>query len=258
MPGTRPPLEHVRILVTRPEDQAQALVGPLRHHGAVVAFQPAITIGPPVDWGEVDTTCRRLASFDWVVFSSVNGVRYFLDRLQLIDGNVRRLAGHRLAAIGPATAGALADHGLAATVLPTSYRAEALAEELARSAAGSRFLLIRASRGREVLAQRLAAAGGVVEQVVAYSSEDTRQPRPDIAEALAAGRIDWITVTSSAIARSLVAMFGPLLRESRLASISPITSKVLAELGYPAAAEAVEYTMAGVVESIVAAEREKA
>ena len=105
--------------------------------------------------------------------------------------------------------------------------------------------LARASRGRDVLAKQLTAAGAAVEQIVVYTSTDVEQPEPDIAAMLRAGRIDWVTVTSSAIARSLGRLFGDELRRARLASISPLTSGVLRELGYQPAAEAAEYTLAG-------------
>ena len=111
--------------------------------------------------------------------------------------------------------------------------------------------LARASRGREVLADELQAAGGSVEQVVVYSSVDVSAPDEETLRLLRAGRIDWITVTSSAIAKSLAAMFGDDLRRSRLASISPITSGTLRELGFDPAAEAREYTLAGVVAAIL-------
>ena len=91
---------------------------------------------------------------------------------------------------------------------------------------------MRASRGREVLADELTAAGAIVEQIVAYSSIDVAAPSPEIAAAMSAGRIDWVTVTSSAIARSLAAMFGANLARTKLASISPVTSQTLRELGY--------------------------
>jgi uroporphyrinogen III methyltransferase/synthase len=137
-------------------------------------------------------------------------------------------------------------------VEPAAYRAEALADALTTGAAGKRFLLCRASRGREVLAERLTEAGGHVDQIVVYTSRDVEQPAEDVRDALQAGQIDWITVTSSAIARSLAAMFGDLLRRSRLASISPVTSDTLQQLGYPPQAEAVDYTTEGVVDAIVA------
>ena len=124
---------------------------------------------------------------------------------------------------------------------------------MARDAAGKRFLLARASRGREVLAERLTAAGAMVEQIVVYTSTDVDQPEAETAALLRAGKIDWVTVTSSAIARSLAKMFGDDLRRARLASISPMTSGVLRELGYQPAAEAAEYTLAGLTAAIVAA-----
>ena len=116
---------------------------------------------------------------------------------------------------------------------------------------GKRFLLARASRGREVLAERLTAAGAQVEQIVVYTSTDVERPEAEIAAMLRAGRIGWITVTSSAIARSLARLFGDDLRRAKLASISPITSGVLRELGYQPAAEAAEYTLAGLAAAIV-------
>ena len=160
----------------------------------------------------------------------------------------------KLAAIGPATAEELRRYHLEADLVPGEYRAEALAEELAgRCGSGKpRFLLARASRGREVLAERLTAAGGQVEQVVVYSSTDVERSEEDVAAAMSAGRIDWVTVTSSAIARSLVALFGEQLRNAKLASISPVTSETLRQLGYEPAAEAREYTTEGLVAAILA------
>jgi uroporphyrinogen III methyltransferase/synthase len=111
-------------------------------------------------------------------------------------------------------------------------------------------LLVRASRGREVLAEELTKAGAMVEQVVVYESVDVETPDPEIAAKMAAGRIDWTTVTSSAIAGSLARMFGQALRKTKLVSISPVTSQKLLELGYEPVAEAKEYTMAGVIAAI--------
>jgi uroporphyrinogen III methyltransferase/synthase len=116
--------------------------------------------------------------------------------------------------------------------------------------AGKRFLLARANRGREVLAEQLAAAGGTVEQIAVYTSRDVAACDPEIEQALATGGIDWITVTSSEIARSLAHLFGNQLGEARLASISPLTSATLRELGYEVAAEANPYTTAGLVDAI--------
>ena len=253
------PLFGQRILLTRPEEQTADLTEELTELGAEVLVQPAIRITAPPDWGPVDQALAHLETFDWLVFSSANGVRYFLDRLLETGGDMRRLGRVRLAAIGPGTAAQLARYHLRADLVPEEFRAEALAEALLQAMAaqptGTRVLLVRASRGRPVLADMLQAAGVSVQQVVAYTSTDVSEPAPEIAQALAEGRIHWVTVTSSSIARSLVEMFGQNLRTTQLASISPLTSAVLRELGYPPAVEAKQYTLPGLIEAILEAIR---
>lgn len=244
------PLFGSRILVTRPREQAEELAQPLRQLGAEIVYQPAIEILPPDDWRPVDAALDRLAGYDWLVFSSANGVRSLLDRLWSRAGDWRCLSHLKLAAIGSGTAEELARYRLKADLVPPEFRAESLAAELATVAAGRRFLLARASRGREVLAEQLRASGAEVDQVVVYRSVDVEQPDADIAAALAHGKIDWVTVTSSAIARSLVQMFGAALRTTRLASISPVTSETLRQLGHAPAVEATEYTRDGLVRAI--------
>jgi uroporphyrinogen III methyltransferase/synthase len=249
------PLFGQKVLVTRPAHQAPELAGPLAELGADVILQPVIEIRPPPDWSPVDRALERLDRFDWIVFSSSNGVARFLGRLPTIDLDVRALGKIKIAAIGPGTADELAGYQLKADLVPIEFRAESLTQALKGSAAGKRFLLIRASRGREVLAEELTKAGGIVEQVVAYESVDVEQPAAEIAEKLAAGEIDWTTVTSSAIARSLARLLGESLNKTKLVSISPITSATLREVGHEPAAEAKEYTMAGVVAAIAVSGR---
>jgi uroporphyrinogen III methyltransferase/synthase len=275
------PLENLRVLVTRPEDPRDPLAEQLRQLGATVILQPAIRIAPPTDWRPVDAALARLEQFDWLVFSSANGVRYLLNHLQdngfwpgeprsglAVTPDSRRWGTEdrrpfraKVAAIGPGTDDELARYGLRADLVPEQYRAEVLAEALVREILaqetsapddqGRWVLLIRASRGRDVLAQRLSAAGVKVEQVVVYASLDVEFPDPTVIAMLRAGEIDWITVTSSAIGRSLAKMFGDDLRRAQLATISPITSATLRALGHQPAAEAEEYTIAGLVQAIV-------
>lgn len=246
------PLFGKRILVTRPRQQARALADRLAELGADVLVQPAIEITAPADWAPADRALDGVDQYDWIVFSSANGVRFFLDRLWQRGKDLRSLGRAKLAAIGPGTADELLQYRLRADHVPGEYHAEALAAGLAAGAPGKRFLLIRASRGREVLSEQLAAAGARVEQIVAYQSSDVPKPEANVAAALVQGRIDWITVTSSAIAHALVRMFGEDLRRARLASISPITSATLRQSGFAPAAEAAQYTMEGLVEAILA------
>ncbi len=247
----RRPLFGQAVLVTRPRDQAWELEDHLTELGADVLLQPAIEISDPSDWRPVDAALARLDEFDWLAFTSANGVRYLLDRLLATGRDLRTLGNVRLAAIGPGTARALEAYHLRPDLQPERFDAEGLAAALAPQAAGKQFLLARASRGRDVLPRLLQEAGAAVEQIVVYTSTDVAQPDEEISERLVRGEIAWVTVTSSAIARSLAALFGDELRQARLASISPITSQTLRESGHEPAVEASEYTMSGVIAAIV-------
>jgi uroporphyrinogen III methyltransferase/synthase len=238
------------VLITRPGEQARELRELLTAVGAEVLEQPGIVVSDPPDWSPVDAAIERITSYDWIVFSSSNGVKRLLDRMLARGGRIEQLAGVQLAAIGPGTAAELNRYELKSDIVPPEFRAESLADALRPHALGKRFLLARASRGRDVLPEQLLAAGGIVEQVVVYTSADVETADPAVAAALAAGRIDWVTVTSSSIARAIVGLFGEQLRRTRLASISPVTSQTLRELSYPPVVEAKEYTMPGLVEAM--------
>ncbi|MCA9241628.1 MAG: uroporphyrinogen-III synthase, partial [Planctomycetales bacterium] len=249
------PLFGQTVLVTRPRDQADAMVHRLHGLGAEALVQPAIAIEALDEFDKLDDAIGRIDEFDWLVFSSRNGVEAFLERLYALGRDARALGNAKLAAIGSATVQALSEQRLMADLCPDEHRAVALAQSLAEVAGGKRFLLLRASRGREVLAERLQAAGAGVEQVVVYRSVDVSRADPDLAAAMEAGRITWTTVTSSAIARSLVKLFGESLRNTRLAAVSPLTAGVLAELGYPAAAIAEQYTTDGLIDALLRSPR---
>jgi uroporphyrinogen III methyltransferase / synthase len=247
------PLFGKTILVTRPVDQADALSGLLRDLGANVISQPAIIIGPPNDWHEVDRAIDKLRSFDVVIFCSHNGVKYFLERLAHHDQDVRAFAGAHLAVVGSKTAESLGQYHLRADVVPADFRAEALARQLAPTAAGQRILVVRASRGKDELAEALSAAGAQVTQVVAYSHTDVEQLDPSVAQLANAGLIDWVTITSSATAENLHRLLGDSLAHAKIASLSSVTSKTITELGYQVSAEAEQSTMPALVESILKA-----
>lgn len=249
------PLLGKTVVVTRPEHQSRDMLRELHQLGASTLSQPAIEISVPQSWEKVDEALTELPTYDWLAFSSTNGVNYFLDRLLATGRDLRVLGGCKLATIGPATATALERFYLHADMQPKEYRAEALAEELAPQVHGKRVLLVRANRGREVLAEMLTEAGALVSQVVVYESRDVTQPSERVPKLLRAGKIDWVTVTSSAIARSLIRLFGDELKKTKLAAISPLTAEVLGEAGYDTAVVAKEYTTTGVVKAIAAAEQ---
>ena len=248
------PLLGVRILVARPEHQAGELRTRFEALGAEVTLQPTIVIEPPLDLQKLDDAITNLPAFDWVVFSSANGVRAVFDRMEQLQLDCRIFSKSKLACIGPGTAETLKRAGLRCDLVPSEHVAEGFADALAPHARGANMLVVRASRGREVLAERLAAAGANVTQVVAYESRDVEPAAPEVAQAVREGRIDWVVATSSSIAGSLVRLFGESLRNTRIASIGPATSQTLRELGWPQSAEAADFTLDGIVSAVLEAE----
>jgi len=244
------PLFGVTVLVPGSTHTSRKLRDSLSDLGAQVLLAPAIEIIEPDDWAQADAALQHLGDFDWLVFSSANGVDFFLRHLFDIGKDTRWLSSVQIAAIGQGTADRLADYHLNADLVPETFTADALADALSQQAYGKRFLLARASRGREVLAERLQAAGGEVTQVVVYGSVDVSDPDATAASALESGVVDWTTVASSATAKSLHRLYGDLLNKTRLASISPLTSEAIRALGYEPAAEASEHSMQGLADVI--------
>ena len=250
------PLFGTTIVVTRPAEEASRSGEVLESLGAEVILAPTIEILPPEDFGPVDSSLARMGEFDWLVFTSANGVRHFLDRMESTGQDARALGRVKIAAIGPATAEALRSYRLRADLVPDSNRSEFLAETLIERVRGGRVLLARADRGREFLKAELERVA-IVEEVVAYRNADAVSLPPGVAERIAGGSVDWITATSSAIVKRLHALLPDEARAKvgrgvKLASISPITSDAARVLGWDVAVEAEEYTWNGVVRAILA------
>lgn len=245
------PLFGHSFVVTRPEHQAADLQHELSELGAEVILQPTIDIAPAVDSAPLDDAIHNLDSFAWIAFSSANGVTYFIERLKQLGFDYRQLGHIKFASIGPGTAGKLAEIGFHTDVLPDEYRAESLVEALAEQANGKKVLLVRASRGRDVLPKGLIRQGADVTEVVAYESSDVETCSPEVERRLAGRGVDWVILTSSAIARAAANLMPDALRQSQIVSISPITSDTLRELGYEPVVEAKVYTMPGIIEAIL-------
>jgi uroporphyrinogen III methyltransferase/synthase len=252
----RRPLFGKRVLVTRPRPQAATMVRRLEELGAAAVCLPLIEVRPLADWRQVDERLARLKDYDWLVFTSANGVRAFMGRLRHGGRDLRALGSLMFAAIGPGTAAALESFNLNADLIPDEYRSEALAQALSKKAAGRRILLVRADRGRDVLRRELAAVANV-EEIAVYSQADALEIGSVLLEQIHSGQIDYITLTSSNIARALVRQLDPTARfrihsgEVKLVSISPVTSAAITELGLPVAAEASSYTIDGVIDALV-------
>ncbi|GIX49745.1 MAG: hypothetical protein KatS3mg131_3956 [Candidatus Tectimicrobiota bacterium] len=249
-------LQGKRVLVTRAPEQAQDLIERLRALGAVPILFPTLCLVPPEDnYAALDAALRQLATFDWVVFTSVNGVLHVCQRLQALGLSPQALSQVRLAAIGPATAAALAARGLHVAVMPERYVAEALLEAIP-SPRGQRFLLPRAAQARPLLRTRLQAAGGEVVEVAAYRTLPA-VPDPEALAALEAG-VDVLTFTASSTVRHFVRQLGPararsLAARALVVTIGPITAATARELGLRVDTVATEYTIAGLVDALLAA-----
>jgi uroporphyrinogen III methyltransferase/synthase len=251
------PLFGQTIGITRPEEQADGAVDRAIELGAQPVVLPTLEIGPPDDWAPVDAALLRLSDFDWLVCTSVNGVRSLLQRLRDQGGDARCLGNCRIAAIGPATAAAFAKFGLKCDLLPHEFRAEALAEALAPQVAGRRVLWARANRGRDVLPERLAAAGARLEQVVVYTNRDVAQWPAAEASLVESGGLDWIGLSSPSIARNVVRLLTPTARaqvggRTRVCAISPITAAAARDVGLPVAVTARDYTWEGMFLAMIA------
>jgi uroporphyrinogen III methyltransferase/synthase len=247
---SRRPLHNQRVLITRPTEQADDLARPLEDLGATVIRHGLIEITPPHGWTQVDDAIDHLSSYQTIVFASANGVRYFINRILDRGGDLRCLAGLRIAAVGTATAKTLRGYYLRVDVLPSQSDAAGLIQELGASIAGDAVLIIRASRGSSLLPDGLRNVGGQITEVVAYQNTDVVIADPDVTAMLKRGDIDWITVTSSATADNLQRLFGDNLTGCRFAAISSVTAKVLQDHGHRVEAIATRASMEGLVDAI--------
>jgi uroporphyrinogen III methyltransferase/synthase len=221
--------------------------------GAEVLTQSTLRIAEPVDWSPADAALDQLALYDWLVFTSGNGVDGLMKRIFTRGEDMRSLGTVRLAALGQGTAERLRSYHLSPDLAPEKVDAASLARTLMDEAPGGAFLLARATGDRPVLADELEELGAGVDQVPVYRTVEVDEPNQDVADALKAGEIHWITVTSSPTARSLVRLYGELLRTAKIVSISPLTSATLRELGHGPAAEATPHTVEGLVNTLLGA-----
>jgi uroporphyrinogen III methyltransferase/synthase len=254
----RRPLFGRRVVVTRARAQAGELSAELEKLGAEVYEFPTIEIVPPEDFGPLDSAIRGLDSFDWLVYTSVNGVEAFVDRLRHHGLDLRAVPrGAKVAAIGPATAERLEEVGLRVDVVPKEYRAEALIEALdSGSLAGKRVLIPRARVAREILPEKLREAGAEVVVPPAYESVPSSEGREELSLRLRSGEIDCVTFTASSTVENFVGAFGEeeaaqLLSGTRVACIGPITADTARKRGLRVDAEADEFTIPGLVEAVL-------
>ncbi len=259
---SRLPLAGMTFVIARAESDAAAMVQPLEGLGARVLSAPAIRVGPIAGKGPLDTAMRTLERFDWLVFTSGNGVRYFIERLFELGFDLRALGRLKIAAIGPATAARLRDVGLVADLVPEKFRSEELAEALSREVGGKRVLLARADRGRTLLRDELESVASEVVQVPVYTNADAEKLPDDVINEIQDAKVDWVMLTSSAMARRFAALLpadlSPECRQKmKFASISPVTTGAARESGIEITVEATEFTIAGLIDAVIAFRKEQ-
>jgi uroporphyrinogen III methyltransferase/synthase len=248
-----------RIAITRPPSQSAALAAQLEALGACVVALPAIAIAPAADTSRLDAALAALATYDWIVFTSVNGVEAVAKRLAALGLEWTARGRARLAAIGPATAAALERRGVPPDLVPGEYIAEGLVTALG-NVAGQHILLPRADIAREALARELRLRGADLDEIAAYRTV-AQLLAPDLLERVLdrRQRVDAITFTSSSTVRSLIESLRAAGREPyealdgvTLAAIGPITAATLREHGLEPAVVAAEYTIPGLARALAA------
>jgi uroporphyrinogen-III synthase len=258
------PLKGLRVIVGRARHQASALSSGLRDLGAEVLGIPFIEIRKPRSYKPLDTALKNLSHYDWLILTSVNGVEALWERLRKLGLNRNNLGHLKIAAIGPATKGAIEQHGLKVNVIPKEYVAESVVASLRQKVKGRRVLLARAKVARDVIPRELRKLGAQVDVAEAYETVVPVASQKHLHAALisAKNRPHLSTFTSSSTVKNFVALLGKgrgrfrprLSRQLKgvlLASIGPVTSSTLRGLGLRVDIEAGKYNIPGLIKAIV-------
>ena len=252
------PLMGKRMVVTRAREQASDLLQLLNDAGADCLECPTIQIAPPDDWEPLDRAIQHLSDFQWLVFTSVNGVKFFFKRLFELGKDVRALHHIKTACIGPATEQGLRRFGLTCDILPESYRAESVVEAFKKQEiAGKKILLPRASEARFILPKELSNMGAKVDEIPVYVTRIADDNKTTLLDRLADQRIDCITFTSSSTVKNFKQLipetsFKQLMAPVTVACIGPITADTARELGFDVHLVADTYTIPGLVDVLIA------
>ena len=250
------PLSGRKIMVTRAADQIGEFSAMLADQGASVIECPTIKIITPAEWTSLDTALAQIGRYAWLIFTSVNAVQSFFNRLHHQGMDARALGGCRVCAVGPKTAASLRSRGVHPDLMPGNYRAEAVVAEFAKmTISGKMILFPRADRAREVIPVALEQMGAHVDSPVVYRTVLPKRLPPEAILALERRTMDCITFTSSSTVSNLAEMLGAnllanMLKGCVVASIGPVTSQTCRELGLKVDIEPTEYTLAGLTEAI--------
>jgi len=241
-----------RIVVTRTRKQAGALTNQLRALGADVIELPTIRIEPPTDLRAFAELVQDAHAYDWIVFTSPNGVNAFFDLFYKLYDDAREIGGARIAAIGPATAQRLKHFHIHVDLLPDEFVAESLVREFRKEGGieNLRVLIARAEKARDLLPKELSALGAIVDEGFAYRTVPETRDDSGARRRLLEEGADLITFTSSSTVENFLALELPWPAKMRVASIGPITSKTVRDRGLEVAVEARRHDIPGLVEAI--------
>ncbi len=246
------------MLVTRPREQAPALSTLLTAYGAEPFECPTLEIVPPDSWEELDKAIQELPTYQWLILTSVNGVRALMERLRATQYDTRRLAGLRIGCIGPGTAKEMAGYGIQADYVPAIFQAEGLVEMMKeRGVDGQRVLIPRAEVARELLPDQLKVLGADVRVVTAYRAVAPKVRIQELKDRLRQRQIHYLTFASSSTVRNFCQLFesreelNDMIEGSTVACIGPITAQTVQEHGIRVGVVASQNTIAALVESIV-------
>ncbi|WP_457574133.1 uroporphyrinogen-III C-methyltransferase [Desulfolithobacter sp.] len=253
------PLFGKQVVVTRTREQASELVALLEENGADCLEYSTIHIEPVEDTSAVDTALGEIHTYDWLLFTSINAVTWFFKRLFELEMDARDLR-CRIAVVGRTTADELQRYGIHADLLPEKFTGEGLAEALIQEGVqGTRILLPRALKAREVLPEKLTAAGAEVQVAPVYQNVPPKGRKEELREQLQSGMIDLITFTSSSTVRNFLTMVDArdekelhrLMDGVTIAAIGPITARTVTDAGLKVDIQPERYTISDMVQAIV-------
>ena len=253
----RKPLFGKTIVVTRAREQISDFASYLTNAGAIVIEFPTIETKPPESWGSLDEALNQITSYDWIVFTSVNGVKYFIDRLVERGMDIRDLKGLKVIAIGPKTAKKVKEHGIRVDFIPENYRAESIIEGIGtENIKGKNILIPRAKVARELLPDSMRKLGARVTIAETYVTFKPKHNKKQVGKLLREGSIDAVTFTSSSTVNNFMDVWGKekgleLMNNVTVASIGPITSNSARKLGLEPSIEPKKYTTEALAESLI-------
>jgi len=254
----RKPLFGKTVLVTRARAQASRLSFLLEEAGALTIETPMIEFAPPTSWKIVDRTIENLATYSWVIFTGVNGVEGFFERLLEKGGDARAFGSAKIAAIGRATAGQLLARGIRADLKAPEFKAESLLTAISSEISpGDSVLLIRPEEARNVLPKGLEALGVQVTIAPVYRTVFGKPEEKRLKTLLREGKIDWITFSSASMIQNLLTIIGSereLLKAVKIGAIGPITAAEAERNGLTVTAMPKVHTIADLVNAIVESE----